>query len=491
MLEIKPKLLEFITEIASVLSIYEYDIYVIGGLVRDCLLGRDTSDIDIVINSDVQNMAQIVSQHIGGQYFLLDEVNNIARVIAHGQEKPFYIDFAMFKGTIEEDLSRRDFTINAMAVELNNFISGSLHLIDPFDGESDLNKKLIRAVSSQIFQDDATRLLRAVRLAAELEFKIEFSTEQLIKQWAQSVSSVSGERQRGELLRVLTLHRAGDLVHYLDDLGLLTAIIPELEQMRNVKQPKEHYWDVLEHSLQTVASVEFLLHERDWEYGTIDLLKITPWSEEIKGHFDGEIASGSNRRAMLKLGALLHDIAKPEVKTIDEAGRMRFIGHNKRGAEEAADILGRLRFSKNEIKLIKNLVYYHLRPVQMANIGLPTSRAIYRYFRDAGNDGIDILFLALADYLAARGPKISAEEWEQRNQLVNYIVDENNKQQKELLPVKLLDGHDLIEIFDLTSGPLIGKLLRLVSEAQATGEIKTKNEAVSLASEQLAKKGKA
>jgi poly(A) polymerase len=488
--DIKPSLLRLLNDIGSVLSIYGCEVYIIGGLVRDWLLGREISDIDFVLNFDARNIAQKVAQHIGSQYFLLDEVNNIARVIVPDQEKPFYLDFAMLTGRIEEDLSRRDFTINAMAVELSNFISGSLYLIDPFKGEPDLKKKLIRAVSSRIFQDDAARLLRAVRLAAELEFKIEFSTEQLIKHWAKSVSSVSGERQREEFLRILTSHRAGDLVHYLDDLRLLTAIMPELEQMRNVKQPKEHYWDVLEHSLQTVASVEFLLHERDWEHGTIDLLKITPWSEEIENHFNGEIASASNRRVMLKLGALLHDIAKPEVKTIDQAGRMRFIGHDKRGAEEAVNILERLRFSNNEIKLIKNLVYYHLRPVQMANIGLPTSRAIYRYFRDTGDDGIDILFLALADYLAARGPKVSAEEWEQHNKLINYIVEENSKQQKERLPVKLLDGHDLIEIFDLTSGPLIGKLLRLVSEAQATGEIKTKNEAVILAREQLAKKGK-
>jgi poly(A) polymerase len=255
--------------------------------------------------------------------------------------------------------------------------------------------------------------------------------------------------------------------------------------MRNVEQPKEHYWDVLNHSFETVATVEFLLHEIHWEHGNDDLLRLAPWSDELKGHFDEEISSGSNRRVILKLGGLLHDLAKPETKKIDETGRMRFIGHDKLGAQKSGEILGKLRFSNQEIKLVKNLVLYHLRPLQMANVGMPTSRAIYRYFRDTGKDGIDIFILALADYLAARGPNLDANEWLQHNQLINYILIENSKQQTKLLPVTLINGNDLINIFHLTSGPLIGKLLRLVHEAQAAGEITTSDEALNLAREEL------
>jgi poly(A) polymerase len=484
---IKPNLSQLLSKVASILTQNNCQAYIVGGFIRDWLLDRETNDIDITVSVDAQDIAKKVARIIDGKYVLLDEANRVARVVVTGWKQPLYLDFATFSNSIEEDLERRDFTVNAMAVELNDFVSGSLHLIDPFHGKSNLKKKLIKAVSPDVFKRDAARLLRAVRLAAELDFKIEKETEQLIKHHGQLVKSVPGERLREEFLRILSLHYSSDLLRYLDQLNLLAQIIPELEELRNVAQPKEHYWNVLNHSLEAVATTEFLFREKDWKYGASDLLTVTPWSDEIEKYFTEEISSGSSRRTMLKLGGLLHDIAKPQAKTIDPNGRMRFIGHPKQGAAMAVTILNRLRFSKSEIKLVEKLVYYHLRPVQMANVGLPTSRAIYRYFRDTEGDGIDVLFLALADYLAARGPNLNAEEWEQHNRLINYMIAEHQKQQTELLPIKLIDGHELIDIFGLTSGPLIGKLLRLVHEAQAVGEVSIREEAIALVRRELAK----
>jgi poly(A) polymerase len=484
---IKSNLSQLLSNVASILTQNNCQAYIVGGFVRDWLLDRGTNDIDIATSGNALEIAREVARIIDGKYVLLDEVNKIARVVVNSLGQPLYLDFATFLNTIEEDLGRRDFTINAMAVEFNGFMSGSPHLNDPFHGEDDLRKKLIKAVSQRIFKDDAARLLRAVRLAAELDFKIGTETEQLIKQYGQLVKSVPGERLREELQRIFSLSHSSDLLRYLDQLNLLTSIIPELEDLRGVGQPKEHYWNVLDHSLEIVATIEFLLRERDWKYGSSDLLTVITWSEEIRKHFNEEVSSGSNRRTILKLGGLLHDIAKPQCKTMDATGRMRFIGHAKQGATEAVAILNRLRFSSREIKLVEKLVCYHLRPVQMANIGLPTSRAIYRYFRDTGDAGIDILFLALADYLAARGPKLDVGEWKQHNHLISYMIAEHQRQQDELLPVKLIDGHDLIDIFGLTSGPLIGKLLRLVWEVQAAGEIASREEAISFVRRELEK----
>ncbi len=269
--------------------------------------------------------------------------------------------------------------------------------------------------------------MRAVRLAAELGGNIERDTKRLIKQYAKLITSVSGERQRDELLKIFTLSSCSDYLRYLDEVNLLTEIIPELEELRGVEQPKEHYWDVLNHSLETVAAVEFILRERQWKYDKDDLLKVTPWSKKMEQYFDERVSGDSNRRISLKIGALLHDIAKPQTKTVDKTGRTRFIGHAKEGAAKTVTILTRLRFSNREIKLVENLACYHLRPVQMANAGLPTSRAIYRYFRDVGDAGIDILFLALADYLAARGPNLDIKEWEQHNHLISYIIKEHQE----------------------------------------------------------------
>ncbi len=434
--------------------------------------------MDIAVSNEAIEIAKKVAERVGGRYVLLDEVNHIARIIMVDQEQPVYLDISAFGATIEDGLSRRDFTVNAMAIELSGFLSGSATLVDPFNGINDLKKKIIKAVSSKIFEDDAVRLLRAVRLAAQLEFDIDARTKQLMKKQANLIMSIAGERQRDELLKLLALPCCSDWLRYLDEVNLLTVVMPELEFLRGVKQPKEHYWDVFNHSLETVVTVEFLLHERVWSYGSRDMLRVVPWSIDLERHFDDDVASNNNRRVSLKIAALLHDIAKPQTKTVDQTGRIRFIGHAKEGAVKAADILARLRFSSREIKLVESLIAHHLRPIQIASQGLPTNRAIYRYFRGTGYAGIDILFLALADYLAARGPRWDFEEWGQHNRLISYMIAEHQRQQEERLPVKLVDGHTLMTIFGLTSGPLIGKLLRLVYESQAVGEIKTRDEAI-------------
>jgi len=147
--------------------------------------------------------------------------------------------------------------------------------------------------------------------------------------------------------------------------------------------------------------------------------------------------------------------------------------------------MSRLRFSRQEMSVVGNLVHHHLRPTQMANEGLPTRRAIYRYFRDTGDAGTDILILALADHLATRGPLVKIEEWREHCQLTRYILTEHDEQLARILPLKLLDGHDLMDTFGLPPGPLIGKLLAAVSEAQASGELTSKDEALALARKEL------
>jgi len=184
----------------------------------------------------------------------------------------------------------------------------------------------------------------------------------------------------------------------------------------------------------------------------------------------------------------MHDIAKPATKTVDETGRTRFLGHAKEGAGMAANVLQRLRFSSREIRLVENLIYHHLRPAQMSNEGLPTSRAIFRYFRDTEGVGIDILFLALADYLATHGPKLDIQEWKQHNLLINFILAERSRQETKVLRVKLIDGHDLMDIFGLKPGRLLGELLEEVREAQAAQELSTREEALKLVRQKIEKR---
>jgi len=578
----KDNLLANLTKIFHLLTARKKQGYIVGGFVRDWLLKRETNDIDIAVNTDAISIAQEVARELGGKFVLLDSANDIARVVASEAESPEgtpqnaesaslegHFDFSSFFSEIKSDLARRDFTIDAMALELGSVVAAgrsaaamaveqgsvveagesaaggsqkaagtsaagrsaaamavqqgsvvevgesaaagsrktagtsaaarhgkgakappqkrlSVKLIDPFSGRADLKDKTIRGVSGQIFEADPARLLRAVRLAAELDFTIEANTESLIIRDSKAVTEVPGERSREELLRMLSRPRAAYYLRYLDRLGLLCALIPELADGKGVEQPTMHFWDVFEHSLQTVAAIEFLVRENDWEYSNEAMLAVAPWSDAIERRLSEGVAAGSNHKVLLKLAGLLHDVAKPMTKSIDDTGRARFLGHTQKGAEMTANILERLRFSNRETKLVENLVYNHLRPAQMADGELPTQRAIYRYFRDTGDGSIDILVLALADYLASRGPLVSMEEWNRHCRLMNYILEEHDKQQAKILPVKLIDGNDIMSTFGLTPGSLIGKLLAVVNEAHASGEISTREEALALVQRELA-----
>ncbi len=492
---IEPSALLLLTKLGNFLAEPDIQSYVVGGFVRDALLGRDTADIDIAVTADALEIAPKVATALGGKYVPLDRINKVGRVILANKGEPstkgqWKLDFSTVKGTIGQDLAQRDFTIDAIAVDLSQLGTDytDVPLIDPFNGWDDLRQGVVRILAETVFESDAARLLRAVRLAAELGFSIDKETEALIRRQSYLIASVAGERVREELLRLLAIPQAGQLLPYLDKLGLITAMIPELAQAKGIEQPNEHVWNVFDHSLKTVMAADFLLRQGAWEYANEEVLAAVPWSIELAQHFTLEVSSGSTRRLLLKLAALLHDIAKPQAKAIDARGRMRFLGHAKAGAEITATTLERLRFSTKEIKLVETMVRHHLRPGQMGQNELPSHKAIYRYFRDTGEAGIDILFLSLADHLATRGPQLNIAHWQWHTKMVDYILRQRFEQEALVIPPKLVDGHDLINIFGISPGPKIGGFLEQVREAQASGELATREEALSYIRERLLSK---
>ncbi len=487
-------LLPLLTELSHLLAQQHVTSYLVGGVVRDALIGRATADIDVAIRADALEMTKKIAATLGGSYVHLDRVyNKVGRVVLSPPESPWgqwQIDFSTLEGDIEQDLARRDFTIDAMAVDLIRLgdESAAIQLIDPFHGYDDLRQHLVRVVTPAAFTSDAARLLRAVRLAAELGFSIDRQTEALIQRDANLITGVAGERVREELLRVLVVARGGEPFVYLDKLGLLTEIFPELAATRGVGQPKEHFWNVFEHSLRTVTAIDFLLRQGDWEFASEEALAAAPWSPVLAKHFEQEVSDGSTRRSLLKLAALLHDVAKPQSKTIDAEGRMRFLGHALEGADIVTSRLEKLRFSNKEIRLVENEVRYHMRPGQMYQDELPTRRAIYRYFRDNEDAGIDTLFLNLADHLATRGPHLDLAHWQSHARMVAYVLAQHSQQ--EIRPPKLVDGYDIINIFRLEPGANIGEILEAVRAAYASGEITTREEALVFIDELLSNQGK-
>ena len=469
---LKPKASPLILRLRDFFLERRIESYIVGGYIRDCFLNINSTDIDIAVAYDAIPLAKQMADILHGKYVLLDRYNKIARIILPS----FQLDLSSMRGTIEEDLSKRDFTINAMAVDLTHFENNS-PVIDPFNGYNDLNDKMIRAVSSTSFEDDPIRLLRALRFAAEFDSDIDRSTELLISTHAHLANKVAGERIHEELCTIASMHNADCSLRNLDRLGILSHLIPELTAGKSISQPKEHFWDVFDHSIETMAAVERLFAAATIED---ELLGTIPWSPRIADYFNEEISNGHCRKTMLKLAALLHDIGKPATKTVDETGRIRFIGHAQEGAIMAKNILERFRFSNREIHIIVQVITHHMRPGQLGDEAMPSRKAIYRYFRDTGDTGLDILFFSLIDHLAARGPLLVETHWHNHIKLVEYVILKHTEEQNFVKPPKLIDGHDLISL-GASPGPTIGIILETIREAQASGEIVKRTQALALA----------
>lgn len=462
--------------------------YLYGGFVRDRLLQRPSRDIDLIISGDSKEHARGFAVNLGGTLVILDDKRGIYRVVVTLNHERWTVDVATLHGSIEDDLRQCDFTIDALAVPLleTSLPTNEWPIIDPTRGLDDLRDEILRFTSPNALSDDPLRLIRAVRIAAKTEFDIDVKTANAVRQQVNLLSSVSVERVREELLTILSLPGVWRSVKLLDSLGLIDQVLPELMPARGVEQPKEHHWDVFEHSLHCVDFAEKVL---DHDFRATDPAgKLIPWSPWLKEYFDEEYADGHIRATYLKLAALLHDVAKPETKALQPDGRVRFLGHPVKGAATTKKILKRLRSSSKAIESVSLMVDQHLRPSQLAQKGeLPTSRAVYRYYRDLDDVAVDTLYLCMADYLAARGPSIDLEDWDRHCGRMRFTLHEKRVQETPERRQRLLTGHDLMTFFNLQPGPDLKPILEMVQEIQAAGEVRTKEEALTMVSQALGK----
>ncbi len=464
--------------------------FLVGGFLRDAFLSVQSRDIDVAVAGDAVALARRLADGMGGAFVALSPSHGIGRAVVRDEDGgEWIIDLAGLQGTIDEDLARRDFSINALALPVDQWLEGNWReaVLDPFGGLDDLAAKRVRATSPGVFEEDPGRLLRAVRLASQLGFRLEPDTARLVRENAHLVGRVAPERLRDELLGILARDGARGAIEVLDRLGLLCRVIPELEITKGVGQPRVHYWDVWGHSIHAVETAELVTkgHQNSPIYFMV------PWTRQWADHFTEEVSDGHNRRTILKLTGLLHDIAKPQTKADDATGRTRFLGHSELGSEMVEHRLGQLRFSARGISMVSRMVRHHLRPSGMHEKGeFPTARAIYRYFRDLGDVAVDTLFLAMADYLAAKGPEVTPEDWSRHARMMTHILQVGTEQTKPDRPAPLVTGHDLMAEFGLSPGPQVGSLIEIVKEAQAAGEIDTRQQALDLAAASLGGRGK-
>jgi len=296
-------------------------------------------------------------------------------------------------------------------------------------------------------------------------------------------------------MRMLAAPQAGRGMRLLDGLGLLSALLPEMDVTRGVEQPKEHHHDVFGHSIAVVEALDTLLAVEppdDERNGRLwrELWSALEWWEGGRDYFVEPVTAGTPRRALVKLCGLLHDIGKPATKTFEESGRMRFFGHSDTGAEITGRLMRRLRFSSREREIVMRMIEAHLRPVQMAQDRAPTKRAVYRYFRATGEAGIGTLFLSLADHLGTVGPNVRREGFRAHVAVVSHILHLRFADEGVTSPPKLVSGDDLMRDLGLEPGALLGELLEAIREAQAAGDVGTPEEALALARERLAETGR-
>ena len=453
--------------------------YLVGGCVRDALLGRSSRDLDFVVLGRALPLARRLANHFGAAFYALDAERDTGRVIFRldkGQEQ-FYVDFAAARGgSLTSDLALRDFTINAIAVRLDD-----VQLIDPHGGRVDLAAGVLRAVSDRVFHDDPLRTMRGVRLAAELGFEIEPHTEAMLRQAVPLLTDVSAERARDEFCKVLSLPGAAGNLDRLSELGLLSILLPEVEAMRGVSQSAPHQFDVFGHSLESVRWMEKIIaavqsgRERELVALGLSALNHFPLAARL-----AECISDERTRAtLLKLAALLHDVGKPATRTVEPNGYIRFLTHEAGGAELAGQMLARLRFSVQEVRLVQTVIANHMRTMFMSARRIPSRREIYRFFRDAGETGVDVALVALADHRAVWGTGLEPERWAHLVRVVTLLLTHwYEQQERTIAPPKLINGHDLMERFGLEEGPRIGELLEAVREAQVVGQVRTREEAL-------------
>ncbi|MCX5697077.1 MAG: HD domain-containing protein [Candidatus Omnitrophica bacterium] len=461
-----PEIIPYLRDILGFAASKRERLFLVGGSLRDALLKRRKEDIDIdfCIKKGAIPFGRALSRALGAGFVVLDEKFGSCRLVKKDRDKIYTFDFTDFRGkSLKDDLLHRDFTINTLALDLESALlahNPERFLIDFYGAREDLNKKSLRLVNRRAFDEDPLRILRAFSLSCVLNFKIDKGTLALIKQKRKRLGSVSGERIRDELFKILHSNSAYAFFLELDKLGILKLVIPEIEVMRGVKQGPYHHLDVFRHSLETIRQMEMFIED-------------SRKKRDINNYLQEVISGARKRFSLMKLAALLHDIGKPDARR-RKGGKIKFYGHERIGAKFTDIIARRLKLSNDESEALKKMVFWHLRPGYLGDSAHLTPRAKFRYFRDAGREAVSILILSLADQRSTRGPLTTKESRLRHEKVTAALMAESFRRSRQVKMVRLVNGDDLIKKFKLKPSPLIGRLLSELEELQAIGKMKSK-----------------
>lgn len=436
--------------------------WLVGGAVRDRLLGRPTDDLDISVRGEPRRAARAIARTAGGTAFQLSGAFGAWRVV--GRDRGWHVDLVELRDAdIAADLAARDFTINAMAEPL----AGG-ELLDPHGGRADLDKRLVRMVSPGALAEDPLRTLRAVRLVCELDLSLDPATGAAVALHAPAIEQIAPERVFAELKRIVTSDRALSGLALMDEFGLLAAVLPELMVLRGVEQNVFHHLDVYDHTLAVLEAVASL--ERGDHGADIAAVLAEPLGDDL------------TKGGGMRFAALLHDAAKPATRGALPDGRVTFVGHDAVGADLARTVLRRLRASRRLADYVAALTLHHLRLGFLVHERPLDRRSVWRYLRATSPYSSEVTIFTMADRLATRGRNadeaIAAHMSLAREMLAYAAADQPAE--------PLVRGDELARELGIEPGPGLGELLAKLEEDRFAGEIFSRGDAIERARTLLA-----
>jgi poly(A) polymerase len=459
-------------------------LYLVGGFLRDVLLGHGSDEVDLV-SRRASELAAACRGERGARLVQIDRRFGALRLIPPGAERVGPIrrlDLSPLRGSsILEDLTHRDFTLNAMALDLVDWReTGRVECIDPLGGLADLHSRQLRACTSRSFADDPLRVLRAYRFLASHPFSLEPRTRALIREGGRGLGDVAVERVRDEVSLILETPRAAPIFRMLDADGVVPFLLPECEPMRRLEHNGYRHLDLWAHSLLTLQALE--------EFMARPEVLFTGFVREVNAILEERFAGERTRSGVVKLAALLRDVAKPTCRKVGGRGAVRFDGHEVAGARLTASICSRLRFSNQEVGEVAELVRQHMWVGHLLHLDPPTSRALSRFFRLGPTLFWPLILLTASDYGAARDPLSPGTDltWF-RGQVAKWLEFYNRELRPREAAPALISGRDLMAELHLSPGPLVGRLLRAVIDLQWEGRISSPEEALQEASRLLAR----
>lgn len=438
----------------------DLEIYLVGGAIRDFYLNSENLDKDIVVTGiDVQDFAQKLANEINATFIALDDENKIYRLVL--KDKINFIDIAALIGkNIEEDLKRRDLTINSIALNLN-----SSEIIDVNGAIPDLKMKKLRHISEQNFIDDPLRLLRVYRFRAVLGFDIDVDLSRIVEKHSLKIHQVAHERINYELLKMFSGSYTEMALLEMNETKLLKEIFPVVEDLKKVPPNLHHHLDLFMHSVEIVKQIQELYEQS---------------CPEVQAHLNKVAFGGMSRLAHLKLAGFLHDIGKPSTWTIEEdTGKHRFIKHDDVGSKMSINFFKSAKFSKKQVDYIAKMIKYHIYPSHVISSPDINDKIYMRFVRKMKDEAIDVIILAMADRLSARGVEITDAVIKRNINGLQALLDFylNIKDSLKPLP-KLLSGEDIMDLLNLKPSKELGNIIKALQEAQLAGDVVTRDEAV-------------